>query len=78
MRICHIIIWLNLNNGQYYHKFYKSLFFPTTKYQLGYINQYNHKIIDIVDIHEIYQRHKSLKRLLRKFISFLENILKRL
>lgn len=77
MRIRHIIIWLNLNNGQYYHKFYKSLFF-TTKYTKGYINQYNHKIIDIVDIHEIYERHKSLKRLLRKLISFLENIFKKL
>ena len=78
MRICHVIIWLNLNNGQYYHKFYKSLFFTTTKYKKGYINQYNHEIIDIIDIKEIYQKHKLLKRLLRKFISFLENILKKL
>ncbi len=77
MRICHIIIWLNLNNGQYYHKFYKHLLF-ITKYEVGFINQYNHKVIDIIDLQEFYARHKSLKRLLKRLISFLENILKKL
>lgn len=78
MRVFHIVIWKNLNNGQYYHKFYKSLLFTTTYLKIGYINQYNHEVIDIIDIQDFHSRHKSLKRLLRRFISFLENILKKL
>ncbi len=69
-----IVIWLNLNTNEYYHKTYKSYF----SHEIGYINQYNHKIVYIVTYKEILVRHKSLKRLLRRFISFLENILKKL
>ena len=72
--IHHIIIWLNLNNGQYYHKSYKSR--VPYNYSIGFINQYNHKIIDIIEIKEVIQKHIFLRRLLRKTISFLENILK--
>ena len=74
MKTHYIVIWLNMNSGEYYHKVYKSYF----HYDVGYINQFNHKVIDIVTYNEIIDRHKSLKRLLRKFISFLENILKSL
>lgn len=74
MRIFVIVIWLNLNTNEYYHKIYKSYF----THEIGYINQYNHKIVDIVTYKEILERHKSIKRLLRIFISFLENILKKL
>ena len=63
-----------MNSGEYYHKVYKSYF----HHDVGYINQFNHKVIDIVTYTEIIDRHKSLKRLIRKLISFLENILKSL
>lgn len=69
-----IVIWLNLNTGQYYHKIYRSFF----HHEVGYINQYNHQIIDIVEYKEIVQKYKHLRRLIRKVISFLENILKKL
>lgn len=72
MKIHCIVIWLNLNSNEYYHKIYKSYY----SHEVGYINQYNHKIVDIVTYKEIFERHKSIKRLLRKLISFLENILK--
>lgn len=74
MKINFIVFWLNLNTNVYYHKIYKTHF----SHSIGYINQYNHKVVDIVEYKEIIDRHKSLKRLLRKFISFLENILKKL
>ena len=74
MKINYIVFWLNLNTNEYYHKIYKTYF----AHAIGYINQYNHKVVDIVEYKEIIDRHKSLKRLLRKFISFLENILKKL
>ena len=69
-----IVIWLNLKNGQYFHKIFRSFFY----HSVGYINQYNHKIVDIVEYKELHDRHKLIKRLLRRFISFLENILKKL
>lgn len=74
MRLYVIVIWLNLNTNEYYHKIYKSYF----SHNLGYINQYNHQVIDIVTYEEILRKHKFLKRLLRKYISFLEKILKNL
>ena len=74
MRIHYIVIWLNLNTNEYSHKIYKSYF----SHEIGFINQYNHKIVDIVTYQEILERHKSIKRLIRKLISFLENTLKKL
>jgi len=74
MRLYIIVIWLNLNTNEYYHKIYKSYF----SHNLGYINQYNHKVIHIVTYEEILRKHKFLKRLLRNYISFLEKILKKL
>lgn len=74
MRLYVIVIWLNLNTNEYSHKIYKSYF----THEIGYINQYNYKVVYIVTYKEILERHRSIKRLLRKCISFLENILKRL
>ena len=74
MKIHYIVIWLNLNTNEYSHKIYSSYF----SHEIGYINQYNHKVVDIVTYKEILDRHKFLKRLLRKLISFLENKLKKL
>ena len=47
-----IVIWLNLNTGEYYHKIYRSFF----HHEVGYINQYNHKIVDIGEYKEIVQK----------------------
>lgn len=74
MRIHCVVIWLNLKTNEYYHKIYKSYF----SHEVGYINQYDHKVVYIVTYKEILERHKSIKRLLRKIISFLENIIKKL
>lgn len=74
MKTKYIVFWLNLSTNEYYHKIYKTHF----AHSIGYINQYNHKVVDIVEYKEIINRHKSLKRLIRKLISFLENILRNL
>lgn len=74
MKFYYIVIWLNLNTNEYYHKFYKSFF----SHDIGFVNQYNHKVIDVITYQEILVRHKLLKRLIRKLISFLENILKKI
>lgn len=74
MKLFVIVIWLNLNTNEYYHKIYKCYF----SHDIGYVNQYNHKVVYIVTYKEILERHKSIKRLIRKLISFLENTLKKL
>lgn len=41
-----IIVFKNLNKNTYYYKFLKGYY---THYHVGYINQYNHEVILIID-----------------------------
>lgn len=67
-----IIVWHNLNKNTYYYKIIKGTY---KKYSVGYINQYNHEVILIIDniYTEIYKVSKR-KKVLTKLISFLQKI----
>lgn len=67
-----VIVWHNLNKDTYYHKIIKGLY---KNYYIGYINQYNHKIIDIIPNVYLKNHKVSLrKKVLKKLISFLQKI----
>ncbi len=76
----YIIVWHNLNYDTYYYKIVKFC-----NYKVGHINKYNHEIIMIIDFGYIcdfwcYRKTKRifLKKVLRRLIFFLQNILKKL
>ena len=67
-----VVVWHNLNKDTYYHKIIKGLY---KNYYIGYINQYNHKIIDIIP--NVYLKKNKVplkKKVLKKLISFLQKI----
>lgn len=67
-----IIVWFNRNKKKYYFKKYRV--FIENKYEVGYVNQYNHEIILIIDIRDFYYKTPLKKRLIKRFIRFLEKI----
>lgn len=70
-----LVVWHNLNYDSYYYKIIKGYY---GVYEVGYINQYNHEIVLVID--KIYfQVYKPpiKKRVLRKMISFLQKLEKR-
>jgi len=50
-----IIVWLNRNNNEYYFKKVKGTYI---KYYVGYVNQYNHEVLLVIDIHDFYSKNK--------------------
>lgn len=71
-----IIIWRKPDNT-IYHKRVNS--WSIVNYEVGYKNQYKHEVIYIFDLYvEFRKPHYFLKSVLRKLISFLQNILRRL
>lgn len=71
-----VIFWYNRNNQSYYIKKYKSWSF-VRDYKVGFINQYNHEILYILDTNDLeYPREPLKTRLIKKVIRFLEDRLK--
>lgn len=71
----YLYVWCNMNNGTYY---YKLLNHCNSDYYIGYINQYNHKLV-IIDKIVIEKNNFSnfnylKQRTKRNIISFLEKI----
>lgn len=67
-----IVIWHNLNNDSYYHKLVKGTYID---YEIGYINQYNHKVILVINqVFEYSQKTSFRKKVLTKTISFLQKL----
>ena len=67
-----ILIYHNLNDNTYYYKLVKH---RSYNYYVGYINQYNHKIVLIIDniLENFYIYRPPLKkRIIKKLINFLE------
>lgn len=55
----YIVIWLNKNKNEYYYKKVKGTY---AKYEKGFINQYNHEVILVIDIIELcIKRRKKVK-----------------
>jgi hypothetical protein len=71
-----VVIWHNNNKGVLYCKKIRHL---PTNYSIGYTNGYNHTIIYIVDIYDLFFEKRSIrKRTLTLLIDKLESINKRL
>lgn len=70
-----IIIWKNHNNNKFYYKVVRGWY---ADYEIGYFNKYNHEVVFIIE--NVYFEKNKIplkKRLLRKYISFLEKQLKK-
>ena len=67
-----LIVYHNKNKNVYYHKI---IYDFIDKYYVGYINQYNHEIVLIIDNVNFYiTKDKLKKRIVKKAIRYLENI----
>lgn len=67
-----LIVYHNKNKNVYYHKI---IYDFIDKYYIGYINQYNHEIVLIIDNVNFYIRKDKLKkRIVKKVIRYLEKI----
>ena len=66
----YIIVWHNLNNDTYYYRFVTGLW---GTYDIDYVNQYNHKIILKIDLHNLIPPKEALKtKVIKRIISFLQ------
>ena len=70
-----IAIWYNPNTRVYFYKVYYDFF---NKYYLHKKNQYGHEIILVIDLDQIINKPSMLKKVLSRFIRFLQKINKRL
>lgn len=73
-----IIIWHNLNKDTYYYRIVKGFY---RNYEVGFINQYNHQIILIIDIYKEFTQFYKMpwkKRVIKKAISFLHRLDKKI
>lgn len=71
-----LIVWFNPNKNEYYYKVIYNLF---GKYEVGYINQYNHIVILVIDIYkELIYKMPLRKKVLSRCICFLQNIYRRI
>ncbi|MDD6224162.1 MAG: hypothetical protein PUB18_04085 [bacterium] len=67
-----VIVWKNLNKNTYYYKIVKGTY---KNYFIGYVNQYNHEVIIIID--NIYLSSYKVpikKKVLTRAISFLQKL----
>lgn len=55
MKYKFIIVWFNRNNKEYYFKKVKGTYI---KYYVGYVNQYNHEVLLVIDIQDFYSNNK--------------------
>lgn len=67
------VIWHNHNNNCYYYRIVKGSY---TNYYVGYFNQYNHEVVLLIPfVYKLYKRKQPfLKKVLKRLISFLQNI----
>lgn len=71
-----IIVWYNPKKNVY---FYKIIYNFWDRYYEGYVNQYGHICILIIDIYkDLIYKEPLRKMVLKKFISFLQKIYKNL
>ena len=70
----YLYVWYNLNNDTYY---YKLLNHDNTSYYVGFVNQYNHRLLlkdKIVIDKSSFNKFTYLKiRAMRNIITYLEN-----
>lgn len=71
----YLYVWCNLNNNTYYYKLLNHL---NTDYYIGYINQYNHKLVlfdkIVIEKNNYYMLDYLKNKAKRNVITFLEKI----
>lgn len=65
-----LVIWEKPNNEVYF----RNVSGWYSNYEVGYCNQYNHKVILVIKGYIPYTREKFSKKLARKLISFLNKV----
>lgn len=69
MKYRYITIWFNRNKNQYYYKKVKGTYM---QYEVGYVNQYNHELLLVIDVTDTLYRQVSLKtRVINRLIDLL-------
>ena len=64
-----ITFWLNKNDNSYYYKKVKGTYM---KYEVGYINQYNHELIFVINVSDLIKNKEPLRnRVINKLICLL-------
>lgn len=67
-----IVVWKNHNNDKYYYKKLKGY---TNRYYIGYKNQYDHEVIQLIDITEFLKPKKYRIPIKRRVINWLNKSL---
>lgn len=75
-----IVVWYNPNKKKYYYRIVHGLYYD---YKPGLKNNYNHEVILVINLSTIcnscfHTTYNPIKLVLRRLISFLQNIQKRL
>ena len=67
-----LVIWYNPKTSIYYYKLVKF-----NNYNVGYVNQYGHRLVLVVDIFkDFFYKEKFRNVVIKKLISFLHNLLR--
>lgn len=68
-----IVVWFNPNKKSYYYKIVHDYF---NRYEVGYENQYSHKIILVIDIYKDLVHKTPLKtKVIKRLIRFLQKLI---
>ena len=71
-----LVVWYNPKKDIYYYRVINDWF---GRYYEGFINQYGHKVVCYIDIYdELIHKDPFIKKVLSKFIRFLQNIYRKL
>lgn len=74
MKYRYITIWFNRNKNQYYYKKVKGTYM---QYTVGYVNQYDHELLLVIDVTDLPRRKELLRnRLINCFINLLYKLKK--
>jgi len=73
MNYRYIVVWYNKTKEDYYYKKVKGTY---AKYEKGYINQYNHEVILVIDIRELYVKKRT--NIKSKVVNRLIRVLKKI
>lgn len=65
-----IVVWCDINNSKVYHKCVNDF---VDRYFIGYKNQYNHEVIDIVYVYnELIYKEPLKSKVIKRIIRFLQ------
>lgn len=74
MKYRYITIWFNRNKNQYYYKKVKGTYM---QYEIGYVNQYNHELLLLIDVTDLPRHREPLRnRIINCFINLLYKLKK--